>query len=220
MKFYRQNWYFVGGILFVALAFFMGFWGNLFSHIQQILIYSFMAVLVHQFEEYVYPGGFPAIFNIAANGEKNVSDRYPLNANLSCIINVFLAYTFYIVPIFLPNNIWLGLAQVMFGMFQIFIHGIQINSKLKSIYNPGLGAVVFLHWPIGVYYIWYVITNNLASMGDFAIGIIATLIGVVLMIKLPFILFKSKESKFPFSEDRMYGYAKEKVLIIKNSETC
>jgi len=27
MKFWRRNWYYIGGILFVALAFFMGFWG-------------------------------------------------------------------------------------------------------------------------------------------------------------------------------------------------
>ena len=65
MKFYRRNWYYIGGILFVALSFLMGFWGSNISPIQLILIYSFMALLVHQFEEYAWPGGFPAVMNIA-----------------------------------------------------------------------------------------------------------------------------------------------------------
>ena len=89
MKFWRRNWYYIGAVLFVALSFFMGFWGSSFSHIQVILIFSFMAMLVHQFEEYAYPGGFPSITNIALFGEKKVPDRYPLNANQCWISNVF-----------------------------------------------------------------------------------------------------------------------------------
>ena len=217
MNFYRHNWYFIGAVLFVALSFFMGFWGSLFSRIQVILIYSFMALLVHQFEEYAYPGGFPAIFNIAVLGEKKVPERYPLNANQCLITNVFLAYPFYIAAIFLPNMIWLGLAQVLFGMFQLIVHGIVINVRLKSLYNPGLAAVVFLHWPIGIYYIWYVTTNHLASTGDFVIGFIVTIIAAIVTVILPLRLSASKESKYPFSEAEMGGFAKQKVEKIRNS---
>ena len=52
MKFYRRHWYDVGCILFLALAFSGGYWGQKVSHIQVILIYSFMALLVHQYEEW------------------------------------------------------------------------------------------------------------------------------------------------------------------------
>ena len=72
--FYRHNWYYIGGILFVIMSFVMGFFGHLVSHIQIMLIYSFMALLVHQFEEYGLPGGFPALFNIIMNGEKQAPD--------------------------------------------------------------------------------------------------------------------------------------------------
>ena len=78
MKFYRRNWYYLGGLLFVALSFIMDFWGSLFSHIQVILIYGFMALLVHQFEEYRLPGGFSAVMNIAWQPKKGEKpDRYP-----------------------------------------------------------------------------------------------------------------------------------------------
>lgn len=217
MKFYRRNWYYIGGILFVALSFFMGFWGSNFSRIQVILIYSFMAMLVHQFEEYAWPGGFPSISNIVSFGEKKVPERYPLNANQCFISNVFLTYAFYIAAVFFPGIIWLGLAQVIAGMLQVFAHGIVVNIRLKSLYNPGLGATVFLQLPIGIYYIWYVATNNLAGAGTYVIGFIAAFVALGVLFFLPIRLLRSRESKYPFAEAEMYGFAKEKVEKIRNS---
>jgi len=217
MTFYRRNWYYMGAILFVALSFLMGFWGSNFSRIQVILIFSFMAMLAHQFEEYAYPGGFPAIANIAMFGEKNVPERYPLNANQCLISNVFLTYPFYIAAIFLPNIIWLGLAQVGLGLFQLLAHGIVVPVRLRSLYNPGLATVVFLFCPIGIYYIWYVTTNHLASTGDVVLGVIATILAAIVLFLLPILLLRSKESKYPFAEAEMYGFAKQKVANIRNA---
>lgn len=176
-----------------------------------------MAMLVHQFEEYALPGGFPSITNIAVMGEKKVPERYPLNANQCFISNVFLTYPFYIIPVLLPDVIWLGLAQVFLGMFQLIAHGIVVNVRLKSLYNPGLGAVVFLHMPIGIYYIWYVTTNLLASTGDFVIGVITFMIAAILLFLLPIRLMADKESKYPFAEAEIYGYARRKIEKIRNS---
>ena len=218
MNFWRRNWYYIGGVLFVALSFFMGFWGNLFSRIQVILMYSFMAMLVHQFEEYALPGGFPSITNIAMFGEKKAPDRYPLNANQCWISNAFLTYPFYIAPVFLPNVIWLGLAQVMLGMIQVFAHGIAVNVRLKSPYNPGLAATVFLQLPLGIYYIWFVATNNLASTATYVIGFIGAIIAMIVLFLLPIrLLATNRASKYPFAEAEMYGFAKEKIEKIRNS---
>ena len=211
MKFYRRHWYDVGCILFLALAFSAGYWGQKVSHIQAILIYSFMALLVHQYEEYVAPGGFPGIFNIAVLGERQVPERYPANENQILITNVFLAYTFYIAAIVWPGLIWLGLAQVLFGMLQLVVHGIVVNAKLKSFYNPGLASAIFLHWPIGIYYIHYVVTHQLASTRDLILGSIATVMGAFVMIILPIRLLASKTSPYGFPEDEMYRYGKEKL---------
>lgn len=73
------------------------------------------------------------------------------------------AYPYYVLPIIFPSLVWMGLGQVMFGMAQLVIHGIVINRKLHSIYNPGLFAVIVLHLPIGTCYIWYVIAHGLAQ---------------------------------------------------------
>ncbi|MDO4552204.1 MAG: HXXEE domain-containing protein [Bacillota bacterium] len=200
---YRENWFYFGGAYFVILAFAMGFWGSHFSHIQVILTYSFMALLIHQFEEYALPGGFPAVWNMAVNKEKERPERFPLNKNSSFIVNVILAYPFYLVPIFLPKVIWLGLAQVLFGMLQLIVHGLFINVKIKGLYNPGLGAVVFLHIPIGIYYIWYVSANGLAGPWDYVGGVICLLAAAICIVGLPVRLLADRESRYPFSKDEM-----------------
>ncbi len=203
MNFYRHNWYYVGGVLFVILSFVTGFFGQRVSHIELILIYSFMALLVHQFEEYGVPGGFPALFNVIMNGETKAPDRFPQNSNLAMVVNVPLAYSFYIAGILFPGTIWLGLATMFFGLSQILFHGILVNRSLKSFYNPGLAACVFLHGPISIYYIWYVATNGLAGPWDYIGGIVTTILAAAVMIALPVRAFSSREAKHPFSKEEM-----------------
>ncbi|WP_125583177.1 HXXEE domain-containing protein [Levilactobacillus cerevisiae] len=206
MKFYRQNWYFIGGIIFVGLAYFVGFWGNHLSHIQVILTYSYMAMLVHQFEEYGIPGGFPSIFNEAVLGEHTVPDRYPLNANQVMINNVFMTYPFYILAIIFPGAIWYGLIQIGQGMVQIVNHGFWNNLKLKRLYNPGEASVLLLHWPLGIYYIWYVISHHLATTPDLIIGFIGALASVFILWLGPVRILRNRQSKYPFTPQQMHGY--------------
>ena len=215
MDFYRRSWCFVGAILFVALSYFMAFWGAAyFSPIQIILIYSFMAMLVHQFEEYGIPGGFPSFMNAIAFGERTVPDRYPLNANTAMINNVFMTYTFYMTAIFFPDVIWLGLMQVGQGMVQALNHVFYNNLKLKRFYNPGMASVVLLHWPVGIYYIWYVHSNTLAATGDYVIGLLGSFALIFILWLGPVALLKSKTSNYPFDKKIMYGYNGEKIKAI------
>ena len=219
MNLYRRNWYYIGGILFVVLSFCMGFFGQLVSHIQLILIYSFMALLVHQFEEYGLPGGFPALFNVIMNGETQAPDRFPQNSNLAMVVNVPLAYSFYIAALLFPGAIWLGLATMFFGLSQILFHGIVINRSLKSFYNPGLAACIFLHGPIGIYYIWYVAANGLAGPWDYIGGILATILAAVVIVVLPVKAFSSRNAKYPFSREEMERFGMmEKAKKLNHSQ--
>lgn len=220
LKIWRRNWYWIGGVIFVALAFFMGFWGvEHLDRIQVILIFSWMAMLVHQVEEYGWPGGFPSIVNIIQFGEREIPDRYPFNQNLSFFDNVFTTYTFYIVPVFFPDLIWLVLAQTLAALIQLPAHGIIGNIRMKSFYNPGLAAAVFLQLPIAVYMIWYVNANNLATGMDFVFGIIGAIVGYGLCFGVPVALMRNRNSKYPFAPEEMYGFAKEKAISrLQNSD--
>lgn len=220
MSFMRKNWYYVGGVLFVVLSFSVGFFGDLLNPLSKILTLSFMALLVHQFEEYAIPGGFPSVFNMALMSEKNVPDRYPLNRQSCLTVNVFAAYTFYIVPILLPNLIWLGLAQILFGVAQLAIHGVVINRKLNAWYNPGLAVVVFLHIPIAIYYIRYVYDHGLMQTWYWLAAILLTLLSAFVVILLPVQLLKDKNSAYRFSAEEMQRFnVAEKLEHLSAAET-
>lgn len=112
------------------------------------------------------------------------------------------------------------MAQMLFGLSQLIVHGIVIDIRLKSLYNPGLAAVVLLHVPISVYYLWYISANHLASTADVVIGILVTILAALIIVVLPMRVLASKTSPYPFSEAEMGGFAKPKVAKIRMSETA
>lgn len=94
-----------------------GLWGSAaLDYVQVLLIFSWMGMLVHQFEEYAWPGGFPLISNMIVFNEIERPDRYILNQRQCFVSNVVLCYLCYIVPIFFPQLIWLAAAQIFQGL--------------------------------------------------------------------------------------------------------
>ena len=79
MKAYRNNWYYIGGIIFAVLAIILGLFGDMIDPMRRIMIVLFMCLLAHEFEEYAVPGGFPSAWNIGVSGETKAGDKYPLN---------------------------------------------------------------------------------------------------------------------------------------------
>lgn len=153
---YRNHWYYVGGVLFVILAIWMALFGELVDPVRRIMIVGFMGLLIHQFEEYVLPGGFPIVWNIVQSGETERYDRYPMNKHTSFICNVCLMYPLYILGIIFSRYYVLGLMLMFFSIGQVVIHGIILNIKMHRLYNPGVATMLFILIPVGIYYIWYV----------------------------------------------------------------
>jgi hypothetical protein len=212
MKFFRRHWYEIGGIIAIGAIAYLVFAWNQMDIIDRLLLMSFIAILAHQYEEYGFPGGEPAIMNMALQNS-DLPDRYPLNQNSALITNVLVAYTVYLLPVFLPHVIWLGLAPMLMGFAQFAVHGIMTNRKLKSIYNPGLGAVVFLHFPIGIYYIYYVVSNGLVHGTDWILSLIyLAFIAGVIVNGLTYKVLANRNSKYPFDQAEMERFhVKEKL---------
>lgn len=157
------------------------------------------------------PGGFPGIAYVLLMGEKQAPDRYPLNANQVLISNVFLTYPFYVIPIFFPHLIWLGIMQIGQGLIQVPLHGVVMNVRMKTPYNPGMLSCVLVQLPIGIYYLWYVTANHLASTSDYVFGSIAALCSIVVLWLGPIAILRSRQSRYPFAPEQMFGFAAEKV---------
>jgi len=211
MKFYRRHWYEIGGIIAIgAIAYLVVFW-NQMDILVRLLLMSFIAILVHQYEEYGFPGGEPAIMNIALQSS-DIPERYPLNQNSAMVTNI-IGVLIYLLPVFLPHVIWLGLAPMLLGFFQFIVHGIVTNNKLKSIYNSGLGAVLFLHFPIGIYYIWYIVSNGFVQTTDWVLTAVylAFIAGGILNF-LTYKVLANRNSKYSFDKVEMERFhVKEKL---------
>jgi hypothetical protein len=77
--------------------------------------------------------------------------------------------------------------------------------KQFRFYNPGTATALLLFLPLGIYYIRYVTTNQLASATDFVVGSITVLAAAAVLFFLPILLLKNKDSRYPFSEIEMTG---------------
>src|SRR5919106_4550975 len=152
LKFLRRHWHDIGLFSAIVAGGYLIFAWNELVFLQKLLLLNFIVILIHQFEEYSWPGGFPAIANLVLMPRL---DRYmgPLNQNSSMVTNLIFAYGFYLLPVFFPNMIWLCLAPVLLGSTVQFVgHAIYVNMRLRTFYSPGVATTVFGHIPIGVIY--------------------------------------------------------------------
>ena len=212
MKLICRHWYNIGLVIATgAIAYLAIFWGQL-EMLERLLIMNFAALLIHQFEEYGFPGGEPAIMNIVLQNS-DMPDRYPLNQRSAMVTNVIAAYPFYLLPVFFPNVIWLGLAPILFGIMQFMVHGVMTNKKMNSIYNPGLGAVVLLHVPIGIYYIYYIVSNGLANGAVWIIAVIYTIAFAAIAVgALTYKVMPDRNTGYVFDKAEMERFCvKEKM---------
>jgi len=166
MNFLRRHWYDGGAVIAVCTILWLIFQWRDIGVLQRLLLLNFAVLLVHQYEEYGFPGGEPAIMNMVLQ-PSSIPDRYPLNQNSAMVINLAAAYGFYLLPVFFPTIIWFGFAPVLFGVLQFVIHGVVTNVKLKSIYNPGLAAVMLGHIPVAAYYVYYAPSSEPLAFGVF-----------------------------------------------------
>ena len=212
MNFIRRHWYDIGlGLALIALT-----WQAFvrIEGLQLILLLNLVVLFLHQYEEYHWPGGFPWIFNEVVKRESDgPADRYLLNQNNVAFINI-IAWPFYLVPVLLPNAIWLGLGQVLFGLVgQVIFHGIVTNIKLKTWYNQGLAAVLFGHVPLGIWYLAEVTGHGLVQWWDwiFALLYLGAFTGIVMQL-IGFRLLASKTSRYHFTPEEMGRFDRERRL--------
>lgn len=208
MQFIRRHWYILG-LVFAAMAVVCVLLVDLRT-VQVILLLNLVALVLHQFEEYAWPGGEPWIINEVMQPKGSHPDRYPLNQNNAFFMNVILAYPFYLVPVLFPDLVWLGLAPTLFGIGQLFMHGIANNRKLKTLYNPGLAAVLFGHVPVGIWYLAEVYAKGMINLWDwiFAVVYIALFIGIGMM-RIGYEILAKEDSDYPFTPEEIERFDRQ-----------
>jgi hypothetical protein len=205
MRYLRRHWYNIGLVvgLFAIIALAVR-WREM-DTLARLGLLNFIVLMVHQFEEYSWPGGFPWIMNEVIQTPSGRPDRFRLNQNSAFFINIPLAWPYYLAPVFFPNILWLGLSVlVLFCIGQFVIHGVVTNAKLKTFYNPGLGAVVVGHIPLGIWYLVELYSTRTVSLWDWVLAavLMAAFAGIG-MVAIGFNLLADRNSPYPFAPEEM-----------------
>lgn len=163
---------------------------------------------LHCLEEWRFPGGFHYNYNMLRRSRK--PDCYPMN-QFSDMLTIMLAELIGIVCLFYGVNQIIVIWNLIFCFFEMIGHlifGFSMYRRFRTvgkrtIYNPGFAtAVVFtLH---ALYYVLIQYPTNLPSLPIIILAIISGTVLVSSVVLIPEQLFKSKETPYPFDNNRYY----------------
>lgn len=207
MRRYMNNWYYIGGIIFAVLALFLGLFGDMIDPMRRIMIVLYMCLILHQFEEYAVPGGFPSAWNVGVSGETELGDRYPLNTKSAFIVNICCAYPIYLAGIIFCNLHVISIFIAYFTIAQFFVHGIMMNRKMGTLYNPGIGTALFIMIPVGIYSLWYIGSHYDIPVWNWWVPALAFPFIAFLTILLPILKCRNKNTTFIFPERDTKGFS-------------
>lgn len=127
---------------------------------------------IHQFEEYVLPGGFIAFFNTKLLGSTKTD--FPLDKKKAFWINVPIVFIcFPISAIFATQfDLSFGIWTAYFSIVNGIVH---VGSFPKHRYNPGFLASLLLNIPVGAFTIYYFASHQIISLNAHIIGLFIAL---------------------------------------------
>lgn len=126
--------------------------------------------LLHETEEFVFPGGFPEMMTEMLVG-KGHEISYALK-KAGFWINV--PFIFFGFPFVAALATLLGLSWGMYVVYFTLIAAIPhlISAvKDKKLYNPGMIVSVFLNLPVSIYTIYYFASHNVVPVSAHMIGL-------------------------------------------------
>ena len=169
----KKEWAKVGVILSIYLFVMLFVFVRKVDFVVFVLLLQTPLYMLHQSEEYIFPGGFAKFFNTKIF--KLDTEDKPLNETFIFYVNVILIW------IVLPTFGLLSLLDYSFGLwlpyFSFFagVAHIALALVAKKLYNPGLLVSLFINIPIGVWSIYYLfeqgLIDNLFLNIHFVIGL-------------------------------------------------
>lgn len=202
---YRRQWPRIGALFALLLSGLIALAGGRLPKTRLLSAANLVALLAHQYEEYVDPGYFPGQFNRGMF--KSDSPRnYPLNPQTAMIINTALAYPFYLGPVVLRRPKWLGMAAVIVGWSQAVLHGLVLPRRAGDRYGPGVLTALLLHVPIGIAYVKALDQKDALSPRDWRNGVVGAIAATVGGVVVPNLALRDKNSPYEFTSAQMGPY--------------
>jgi hypothetical protein len=115
--------------------------------------------MLHETEEYIFPGGFGRFFNIDIF--KLETEDQPVDENFIFFVNVILIWI--ILPFFgmlASIDYRFGLWIPYFSFFAGIAH-IALGIKARKLYNPGLIVSLLLNIPVSIWSILFLVDHQI-----------------------------------------------------------
>jgi len=176
----KKEWAKVGFIVALFLFPFLVVAVRPHDYVLFILLLHTPLYMLHETEEFVFPGGFGTFFNhYIFHLPKSVN---PIDTNFIFRVNIGLVWI--ALPVFgLLSSIdymfglWIPYFVIIAGLFHI---GIAI--KVRKLYNPGLIVSLILNIPVGIWSVYELVNRGIL---DSYVLNIYLLIGLLVNLSLP-----------------------------------
>jgi hypothetical protein len=152
-RWFRKNWPYAGLPLAAYLTVFAVLFVRPVNFPAFLIILMTPLYMIHETEEYIFPGGFGDFFNRRIFGIE--AENGPMGETFIFAINVGLVW--FLLPLFGILSFYqleLGLWVPYFAFFAGLAH-FPLSIKGRKLYNPGLVVSLLLNIPGGAAVIWY-----------------------------------------------------------------
>ena len=174
--------------------------------VQKCLLAAIVAMLLHFYEEFGFPGGFPhmGVKVLLGSGEPD-STKWHCNNFNSMFGNWTALLLLYIVPLLLPGVRFLTLSAMMFLFAEVLMHLVLFNVRQRSLYNPGMVTGVILMGAIGLYYFTSVFDASVLAWWDWVLAVVWFVAVFVFCIRSPLYWRLGDVPGYPLTEQTAFG---------------
>jgi len=144
---------------------------------------------LHQFEEYILPGGFITFFNKKVLRSKQAD--FPIGEKESFWINIPIIYIAFPLSAILATQFGVAFG-IWIAYFSVINAASHVGMVFKHKYNPGFWVSLLINIPVGIFTIWYFASNQIIPVSAHIIGL---LIGVAVQGTVMFYGFKVLKPK-------------------------
>jgi hypothetical protein len=179
--------------------------------------FTVIVLTLHVWEEWVIPGGFHYIYNIAS--QPSLRGLYPMSKITDMITNFGGAILWFILVQAKKYGRKMSFAVMIFSYFEFIIHMYLAHHSMAVLanlgihtgfYAPGLVTAICCWLPLGIAYtVWFV--SNKVKLKDAIGGIVILVVLSVLLVNMPEKLLKSKDNPYGWTDQGYYEQYIEKM---------
>ncbi len=156
---FKRDWAKAGFLISIFLFIFLFVFVKASDFIVFLILFQTPLYMLHQTEEYIFPGGFGQFFN--KDIFKLETENEPIDENFIFFVNVILIWiTLPLFGLLSTINYNFGLWIPYFSFFAGVAH-IALAIKAKKKYNPGMIVSLVLNIPVGAWIVYYLYSHRI-----------------------------------------------------------